>query len=113
MIKKILLTFIILILLSVSTEAQVVLPDTYCTNKVLQCAYTYNYGDVITLTPVAGNGYVFYGWVSNVCLGMSSCTVIITADTMIEAQFREIPRRYHKGKRGINRVCIELTGDMF
>jgi len=51
------------------------------------CSGSYANGTAVTLTATPATGSAFFGW-SGGCSGKSSCTVTLTADTVINANFK-------------------------
>jgi len=50
------------------------------------CSQTYNYGTSVTLTAIASTGYTFTGW-SGACTGIGACTISMTANRSVTANF--------------------------
>jgi len=48
---------------------------------------SYTYGTTVTLTPVAGSGYLFTGWSGGTCSGTGACAPTINAATTVTATF--------------------------
>jgi hypothetical protein len=53
----------------------------------LTCSYAFAYNTVVTLTATATAGSTFTGWSGGGCSGTAACTVTITADTSVTANF--------------------------
>ena len=51
------------------------------------CSYSYNSGTSVTLTAAANTGYTFSGWSGGGCSGTGTCTVTMSADRAITANF--------------------------
>jgi hypothetical protein len=51
------------------------------------CTELYATGTVVTLTATPAPGSRFMGWTAGPCSGTGTCTVTLSADTMVQAQF--------------------------
>ena len=54
------------------------------------CSHAFNYNTVVTLTATASTGSSFAGWSGGGCTGLGTCTVTMTAATMVAASFSDI-----------------------
>jgi len=55
------------------------------------CQADYDSGTQVTLTARAEPGFVFDGWRGGGCSGTGTCTVTLTANTMVFATFNDVP----------------------
>ncbi|MFK7800809.1 MAG: choice-of-anchor Q domain-containing protein [Anaerolineae bacterium] len=58
----------------------------FSTDCAIDCAETFLAGTVVTLTAVADPYYIFTGW-SGACSGTGDCTITVTADITVGANF--------------------------
>jgi hypothetical protein len=72
---------------SSSTGTGVVTSDLAGITCGTDCSETYASGTVIVLNAVADSGSAFTGWFDTNCSGTSTCTVNLTADATVNAQF--------------------------
>lgn len=56
------------------------------------CSETYASGTVVTLTPIVGGGFKFYGW-SGACSGTGSCVITMDSNKSVTADFDCTPQR--------------------
>ena len=64
--------------------------DTGTLSCGIDCSEVYNEGDVVTLSASPDPSYFFAGWTGD-CLGLNDCTVTITDDMNVTAEFTLVP----------------------
>ena len=55
------------------------------------CNASYDHNTVVTLTALAGGGFVFNGWEGETCTGTSTCQVTMNAARTVRARFGAVP----------------------
>ncbi|MET0553422.1 MAG: ELWxxDGT repeat protein [Vicinamibacteria bacterium] len=69
-------------------------PDTLCTAStptgIEACNYQHSYGELVTLTALPPEGWMFAGWSATGCSGVGPCTVTMSQNTTVAAAFRRL-----------------------
>ena len=62
------------------------------------CSHAFAYGTSVTLAPTPGSGHVFSGW-AGACTGTGTCTVAMTAEHAVTAEFNSVGHRLRRHLR--------------